>query len=196
MSVSTTGDSEQRFKVSVEWEDESGEVKGKTVPIEDIFRRNPTTATISSELDHVPNSVTQPEENGNVFRGTTPCHICGLSFKNERGLRVHVGKKHPTEANNIKLATITGINPSPAPSKNDDPSIKDEIQRYTEYFRSLTVAQSEFNADDFDTNITEFLAFVRAANQALPGPKHPAARHFQQRRKDKFKMPSKVITNY
>ncbi|KAK9500774.1 hypothetical protein O3M35_001972 [Rhynocoris fuscipes] len=198
MSVSGPGGREPVLKASVEWFDETGEFKGKTVPIEDLFPSDPrniaaVTAPDTSDVKEATpsDSLDIPVVVADTLSHATPCKICGLSFKNQKGLRIHIAKKHPAEANRLKLSSILQSDePSDSPEPPDF-DIKTEIDRFADNFKAILNVQGEYSADEFDETVSKFLAFLRTANQSLPGPKHPAVRHYLQRRKNKFKMPSK-----
>lgn len=69
---------------------------GQTLLIDDIFLNLPKLPqTTGKSCD----GVTEKKRGAFLGINNKTCPICVLSFKRDRGLRTHIAKKHPKEAN-------------------------------------------------------------------------------------------------
>ncbi|KAK9501535.1 hypothetical protein O3M35_012242 [Rhynocoris fuscipes] len=207
-----------QYHVTVEWEDESGEVLGKTVPIEDVFPRRPgfdkknankgafdPFELKSDGSDNHSEREPEPEEGASDTAeisddnsGRKTCEICKLSFKNERDLNIHIVKKHPLEANNMKVRSILKEKKGSSNENknlNLTPSLKNKTEEFNTLFYSLLAKGKELKFDEFESAINDFTIFLKEANNTLPGPQHPAVRFYRIRKRNKASMANKGYTS-
>ncbi|KAK9506882.1 hypothetical protein O3M35_008733 [Rhynocoris fuscipes] len=200
-----------QYHVRVEWEDESGEVLGKIVSVNDVFPRRPSFDNRNNNDTTIGPTITDrdvttdlnvrgPEQeeisNDKAFKGgisdRKTCEICKLTFKNERGLKVHTVKKHPLEANNMKVENILKERKkSPDNNQNVSPSLKTKTQEFTSLFQSLLNKREDLRLEEFEEAVNDFITFLRDANNALPGPQHPAVRFYRMRNRNKMSVANK-----
>ncbi|CAL8113238.1 unnamed protein product [Orchesella dallaii] len=116
------------------------------------------------------------------------CEECGVSFPTAIGLSHHIRHKHHEWYRKILAGTQPHKVDPPAAqnsqvmtSSNLD-NIKIEMKRITEKLNELMNA-SAFDEDVFDVVYKELVNLLIVANDALPGPKHPATKFYTMRKK-------------
>ncbi|KAK9506842.1 hypothetical protein O3M35_008704 [Rhynocoris fuscipes] len=180
-----SGSNPSKVFVSVEWVDKSGEAKYKMVPTEDFY---PDIEVNDENRDSIHSHFSQEE-------GSNRVNICGYSFKNQKGLRIHLSMNHPIESNKETIRRIIKddrtINSS---SRNN--SMETEVREWETVFSDVLNDGHNVDVNDLDLKVDNFRKFLRRANQHLPGPKHRAVEYFQLRNKKKSEIcePNFVIS--
>lgn len=116
------------------------------------------------------------------------CQLCKQTFKNARGLRTHISRRHPAEADRLTLQGIlkkSGKVKDPSQVENED--LARQTTEWAGKFNTILSECGELNKDEFDRAVGEFLSFLRKSNDLLPGPKHPAARYYKLRKEGGLK---------
>jgi hypothetical protein len=120
------------------------------------------------------------------------CPVCGIEFKDGNSLKSHI-PSHPVEANRARIRKFTeadeneNVTAAEDPTASIDPTLSAECHAWESRFSAVLneCHTPDFNLDSFDKLVAEFLSFLHQANSKLPGPKHPAVKMFQIRRRQK-----------
>ena len=123
------------------------------------------------------------------------CTECGLSFISSRGLVIHKSKRHAYSSNKEKIHKILSSNSkihvkleNQTESELSHPvDLQSEINKWLNVFKDIYNNLGIFNPDIFDNQVDGFLQFLFESNSKLPGPKHPATRYYEMRKKHKEK---------
>lgn len=119
-------------EVKVEWEDPEQGILGKDLPLEQVLLHPPEDDIASTPQTSEPS----PTTCGDTAR--VICALCKLSYKNARGLRTHVAKKHPEQANELVLDTILKRKSKSEENTSSELSdIKAEVQEWANRFRTI-----------------------------------------------------------
>lgn len=113
------------------------------------------------------------------------CIHCGKSFNKHRGLKIHISRVHPAQHREC-LTTIRPTKPEDILNEIElQPISKSQVE--DTFTQELNTWRTSFSSDmsdqAFDDLINQFLIFLASAIHRLPGPKHPAARYYEARRK-------------
>lgn len=134
------------------------------------------------------------EDNGkSEVQESKVCKHCGKIFTNVRGLRIHIAKAHHdirrkdisnkySSRNEIDDAAILASKEIYDPQKDSESFNKEITTKIQEWVRKFS---SECDDDRFCLQVTEFLQFLANIIHELPGPKHPARRYYEMRKKGK-----------
>lgn len=166
--------------------------------------------SISDSLDretilNVSDTVLNPSQL--LITDSNVCPHCKKTFKNERGVKVHIGISHRLIANRLivnKLTKKTKTTDLPSSQNieteqrrkntNDVIDKEDLVQRnikqeldvqcseWTKKFEDIQ-RNNVFNAVDFNLQAQLFVKFLYEANEKLPGPRHPAVKFYRMRKK-------------
>lgn len=120
----------------------------------------------------------------NTSASLNPCPYCGKKFKS---VKIHISKAHPGEHRQVITQRYI---------KNQSTNIDDFVQEnnsssveFQKYLSDLTNWKKKFAVEmsdkEFDNEIKFFQSFLVSSMHYLPGPKHPANKYYEARRKRK-----------
>ncbi|CAL8143772.1 unnamed protein product [Orchesella dallaii] len=116
------------------------------------------------------------------------CDECGVCFPSAIGLSHHIRHKHHEWYRRILAGTQPNTNTQPCPQNSQAITaskldiIKIELKQITGKLNVLMTA-SALDEDEFDRVYLELVNLLTVANDALPGPKHPATKFYTMRKK-------------
>ena len=147
------------------------------------------STVIPSKLDNTPDN--QISDTTSFHQSLSPviCSICKNHFHSDRGLNVHIAKRHPIEMNRKRVLRLTSSTLSDEHIKNDldvvDSTIEKAVDSWYKRFNQLkqSISETNFSCEKFDKLIKDFLDFLLESNNQLPGPKNPAIRFYRSRKK-------------
>ena len=120
------------------------------------------------------------------------CIHCGQYYRSTRGVNIHISRAHPT-VHRDKLVNKER-NQFPQHSSNNSNQDIDITTNTTElkideYNSELLKWKVKFSENlceaDFEKIVTDFIRFLASAPHILPGPKHPAQKYYEKRKRDK-----------
>ena len=117
------------------------------------------------------------------------CPFCGKTYK---GLRIHISKAHPSEYRSILADKV--VTPTAPVNESSNVQVHQSEVNRTE---SLSLYESKLKSwidkfacdmDDieFSNTVSEFVQFLANATDFLPGPKNPAAKYVNARKRNKL----------
>lgn len=149
--------------------------------------QNSTTAFEGEDVDILDEEVTSTVQNDvNSTVNSHSCTECGLCFNTSRGLVIHKSKRHAYSSNKNKIQQILKNNTTENKALNckEPPhsEVLHEVHHWQQVFENIYNNKKDFNSDEFDNKVSEFLNFLFEANCKLPGPTHPALRYYRMRK--------------
>jgi len=123
------------------------------------------------------------------------CPLCGQLCK-QRGVKIHIAKSvNPDHAEFHRQTLVDrygsdvastsereNFNKLPNQSNNQiNQQMQNEAKKYEELFRQL--CNDNVCNKDFQDCIANYINFLKECNTKLPGPKHPAIKFYQARKK-------------
>ena len=133
------------------------------------------------------------------------CPHCGGYFQNERGINIHISRSHPdiyrSKISDKYNVPETHQNHSSQLSGDEENNHRTTEQRsqirdnnindtLTKYKTELTEWKNKFSEvlDDetFDSAVETFTSFLSTSINYLPGPKHPATKYYEARKKNRL----------
>ena len=135
------------------------------------------------------------DSNISVHASRTSCPFCGKLYKS---VKIHISKAHPEEYRSSLICNV----PSTISVSNDEadgnqllqysssPVSNKNFSSYDLYQNNLKKWDEIFSVEmdeiNFNTNVSQFVEFLSDATDFLPGPKNPAKRYIEARKKRKL----------
>ena len=138
-------------------------------------------------------------ENNSIQQNQEKCQYCGGFFQNKRGVNIHISRAHrDIHRNKISekyKTTKYHSNPSDHDTNNhctssstclssQNDEINNLFQKYKEELSEWTKKFSkQLDDSEFDSHVENFSVFLSNSIKYLPGPKHPASKYYEARKK-------------
>lgn len=171
------------------------------------FEINCSRTNNKSRKESTKLNVNKPKQEDNIEDHTcNKCVHCGKIFNNSKGLRIHIAKVHHDVKRKEIIAKYKDNyvkqreNPlTPNQVDNSDPpteqqkSKKYQDEKLTNKINEwLNKFSSDMDDETFCLQVSEFMIFLADIVHQLPGPKHPARKYYELRKKKKEVLQSRT----
>lgn len=165
--------------------------------------------------DHYDNQDRRNSQSLNPSEVSNKCYLCTQQFKNQHGVTIHIRKAHPEEyrksivekackstskakKENIKrqnVCQLTNQNTDDNTNDKRNPRFVDSIDKQIKVWKTKFESTEYTNEGSFSSDISEFSNFIAKFPEMLPGPKHPARRYYEARKRKGFQLRNEKFSN-